>query len=156
MITLLSLDTSTTNTGYCIYKDGKYNSSGAIASPKNLTGAPKVEYMMIHIMDLLQEIQPDIVCIEELHVNRNFQSVVHLAEIIGAVHGYCLSHDIFFYSISPATWHSRLGFKSRKRIDLKQESLKYVNNNYQLTNITDDEADAICIGEAYCRLFDET
>ena len=44
--------------------------------------------------------------------------------------------------------------KNVKRNQLKEQSVKYVLDNYGL-NVGDDEADAICIGDAAMKMYGE-
>lgn len=83
-------------------------------------------------------------------------SVRCLCKIIGAVYCYSLlNKDVFYYEIQPSEWRSRLNINKgkAKREELKQMSIQYVKDNFGL-ELSDDEADAICIGSGYIKLFE--
>lgn len=111
--------------------------------------------MCIAIINLLKEYQPDIIVIEKLNVGRNMVATRCLSKIIGAVYCYSiLSDDVFYYEIQPSQWRSKIGIqsKSRKRDEYKRLSIEYVKNELGI-DVSDDEADAICAGIGYIKMF---
>ena len=66
-----------------------------------------------------------------------------------------MNHGCEFNTIRPTSWRKQLSFsqgKNIKRDQLKEQSVKYVSDNYGL-NVGDDEADAICIADAVIKLY---
>ena len=59
-------------------------------------------------------------------------------------------HEIGCVILKPTEWRKACGFKQGrvKREQLKQQAIDFVKDVYHL-QVTDDEADAICIGSAY-------
>lgn len=156
MTTLLSFDTSTSHTGYCVWHNAKYYSSGIVSSDP-YTGDDRLEPMCTGIMKILNDNSPSIVVVERINVNRNLRNTRNLAEIIGVIRGWCYCHGSFFMELSPSEWRSSIGIqkKGAKRDYYKDASLNYVKEKYHKQAETDDESDAICIGEAYINIFSE-
>lgn len=147
---LISLDTSSSETGYAIFEDAYYASSGILSPDKKLKGQPKMDDMCKRIVKLLTSENPDIVIIERMSVGRNVATARMLAEIIGVVYGWCLSHEgVYYEELTPSQWRGYLGIQGKgKREELKQVSIDYVND-HGIKVKSDNEADAICIGFAY-------
>ena len=161
---LLSLDTSSSKTGWAYFLDGKYKKSGVIdldtkeckKKYKNNSDR-RVKDMCLLVWDLIQNHKPDIIVIEKLNVSRNMNAVRVLSKVIGTVYTYhVLNDDCFYFEIQPTQWRSQLGMQSgrKKREELKQLSVEYVKNTLG-ADVADDEADSICAGVAYIKMFTE-
>lgn len=107
------------------------------------------------IWSLLEIHKPNILYIEETYAAVNPQTTKVLTRLQGVVYAWCMNHECEFNTIRPSLWRKQLNFtqgKGIKRDQLKEQSVKYVLNNYKL-NVGDDEADAICIGDAVLKMF---
>lgn len=155
MITLLSLDTSTTSTGWAIFKNGVYQESGVIDEfKKEKNGYKRLELMTKELLKSIEQLKPDIIVIEKDVVFGNMKVIDLLMKIIGAVYGYCLFNGIAYYEFAPSEWRKYVKLQAfgRKRNEFKQASIKYVKDNFD-KEVNDDESDAICVGIAYCKKF---
>ena len=154
--TLLSLDTSTTSTGWAIFKDGEYQESGVIDDFKKVkNGYERLKLMTKELLDSIGQLKPDIIVIEKDVVFGNMKVIDMLMKIIGAVYGFCLFNGITYYEFAPSEWRKyvKLQVFGRKRDEFKKASIKYIKDNLNM-DVNDDEADAICIGLAYCKKFE--
>ena len=160
---MISLDTSSSKTGWAYFLAGKYKKSGIIdldtkECKKKYKGnsEQRLEDMCLAIINLLREYKPDIIVIEKLNVGRNMIAVRHLAKVIGVVYCYSILSDCFYYEIQPSQWRSQIGIqgKNRKRDEYKQLAIEYVKNTLGI-DVTDDEADSICAGIGYIKMFTE-
>ena len=109
------------------------------------------------IWDLLEIYKPNILYIEETYAAVNPQTTKVLTRLQGVVYAWCMNHDCNFNTIRPSSWRKQLNFtqgKGIKRDQLKEQSVKYVLDYYGL-NVGDDEADAICIGDAVMKMFEK-
>ena len=68
---MVSLDTSSSETGYAVFEDAEYKLSGILVPNKGLTGQPKMDDMCKQIVGLLKKESPVIVIIERMSVGRN-------------------------------------------------------------------------------------
>lgn len=159
---LLSLDTSSSKTGWAYFEAAKYIKSGVIdfdtkehKKKYKDNSDERVEDMCLAVLDLLKKIKPDIIVVEKLNVSRNMNAVRVLSKVIGAVYTYyILSDDCSYFEIQPTQWRSQLDMQSgrKKRDELKQLSVEYVKNTLGI-DVADDEADSICAGIGYIKMF---
>lgn len=158
---LLSLDTSSTKTGWALFNNGNFEKSGVINLDTNEckkkyknNSEQRIEDMCLNIINLLKEQNPDIIVIEKLNVGRNMVAVRCLSKIIGVVYCYSILNKCFYYEIQPSQWRSQLGMQSskRKREEYKQLSIDYVKKNFN-KDVSDDESDSICAGIGYIKMF---
>lgn len=158
-VKLISLDTATGTTGYSIFIDGIYKESGIIETSSKIKGDEKLEQMMDLIHSLLKGEQPDIVITELVVPVRNAQATRMLQELTGSVRGFCVEHQISYYSLRPTEWRNAITKttgqkpKGRKREDQKEWSLDVVNNVLRIKTESNDQSDAILIGKAYIEMF---
>lgn len=109
------------------------------------------------IWDVLDEYKPNILYIEETYSAINAQTTKILTRLQGVVYAWCMNNDCEFNVILAKQWRKYLDFNQSnkvKREQLKEQSIKYVLDNYNL-KVTDDEADAICIADAVVKMFDK-
>ena len=144
---ILSFDTSSVSTGWAVFKDDEYIKSGTIREDSNIKIDKRVEEMCLKIMNKIREVEPDVVCIEELSVMRNAHTTRVLSKIISSVYVFCLMNKIKYSEYSPPEWRSVLGIKGKREV-AKEEAIEYVKINYG-KSVCDDEADAVCIGASY-------
>lgn len=158
---MISLDTSTSCTGWAYYENATYKRSGVIDLGVNTlkkkyqgNSDQRVKDMCLAVIRLLESYKPDIIVVEKLNVGRNMTAVRQLSKVIGAVYTYHILNDCFYFEIQPSQWRGQLGIQSskKKRAELKQLSIEYVKDTIGIT-ITDDEADSICAGLAYIKMF---
>lgn len=115
----------------------------------------RFEEMSHELWTILEIYKPNIVYVEETVVLRNAQTQRFLTRLQGIIYAWCMNHGCEFNTIRPTTWRKQLLFsqgKNVKRDQLKEQSVKYVSDRYNF-NVGDDEADAICIGDAVLRMF---
>ena len=159
---MLSLDTSSSKTGWAYFLDGKYKISGVIdldtkeckKKYKNDSGK-RIKDMCLLVWNLLHKYKPDIIVIEKLNVSRNMNAIRVLSKVIGTVYTYyILNEDCFYFEIQSTQWRSQLDMQSgrKKREELKQLSVEYVKNTLGI-DVGDDEADSICAGIGYIKMF---
>lgn len=113
--------------------------------------------MSHQLWTILEIYKPNIVYVEETVVLRNAQTQRFLTRLQGVIYAWCINHGCEFNTIRPTTWRKQLSFsqgKNVKRNQLKEQSVTYVLDNYGL-NVGDDEADAICIGNAVTNFFNK-
>ena len=157
MASLLSLDTSSTRTGWAFFIGGKYKKSGVIdltsKEAKKMSSDDRISTMCKTIFSIIQKLKPDSVVIEKLTVSRNMTTVRVLSKIIGTVYSYSILNDINCIEVEASQWRSALGMqkRGRKRDEYKKISVQYVEELIS-KKVTDDEADAVCIGLGYMKI----
>ena len=146
---MLALDTSTKVTGWALFINGEYKRSGSIDMHKIKDSAKRSKDMCLNITALISQSKADEVVIEELPSKRNMKTVRALSRIIGAVFYHCVNKNLKYEEISCAVWRPIVGIDNSNRDNAKLMSINRVKKVY-FKSVTDDEADAINIGEAYC------
>ena len=116
----------------------------------------RFEEMSHELWAILDIYKPNIVYVEETVVLRNAQTQRFLTRLQGVIYAWCINNGCEFNTIRPTSWRKQLSFsqgKNVKRDQLKEQSIKYVQDNYRLS-VGDDEADAICIADAVIKMFE--
>lgn len=147
-IFMVSLDSSTKKTGFGVYKNAVFNTSGLINFENIKDTEERMSLMLKSIFTVLNKYKPIIVAIEETKAPRNAQTQRVLTEILGAVRGWCLCNDAEFAPIPPSKWRKLVYGKDPANRDIaKQMAIDYVKENYSL-DVSDDEAEGILVGLA--------
>lgn len=147
---LLAFDQSSTKSGFCLIEDGKYVKSGIIDKSKIADIDTRIGEMGIAICQLIKELNPDIVIIEDIQNQSSISTVISLARLQGFILGWCYVKHIKTEIIRPSEWRKVLKFKQGagvKRQELKAQGMNYIKTKYNL-ELSEDEAEACCIGDA--------
>lgn len=144
-------------TGIACFCDGKYETHYLLDYSKDKDMENRFSCMSKGIWTILDIHKPDIIYIEETYMSNNAQTMKILTRLQGVVYAWCLNNKCEFNTIKPTQWRKLLKFnqsKNVKRKELKEQSIKYVLDNYGL-DVTDDEADSLCIADAVFNMFKE-
>lgn len=149
----LSLDASTTTTGFAVFENGELISFEKIdLKISKLDADTRLHYMKTRILKTMDIYKPDIVVCEESSANNNIRVQRMLSELNGLIEGFALFTAADYIIYSPNVWRSLVGDRDKeipsKRDDLKHWSVCRVKELYNLDITSDDIADAILIGQA--------
>lgn len=154
---LISLDTSTSSTGYAVYISGKLHRYDLIDFKRIKNTDERIKEMILKIYEIIETEKPQIIVAEMTVVTRNAQAQRNLTMILGAIQGKCLENNIFFSLLRPTEWRKLVNNEKeklpRKREELKQWSKQKVSDILGINDINDDVSDAILIGQAYINRF---
>ena len=154
---LISLDTSTSSTGYAVYISGKLHRYDLIDFKRIKNTDERIKEMILKIYEIIETENPQIIVTEMTVVTRNAQAQRNLTMILGAIQGKCLENNIFFSLLRPTEWRKLVNNEKeklpRKREELKQWSKQKVSDILGINDINDDISDAILIGQAYINRF---
>ena len=152
MIKLVSLDTSTTMSGWAVYENGEYVKSGLIDLHRSRKdAAERIDIMCREILKILTKEKPDIIAVEQLNVSRNLKTVRELSRVIDICYFYALlAGNCRFQEMSPSEWRGGLGIKAKygERQKYKTLAKNYARSCFK-QDVNEDEAEAICIGASY-------
>ena len=150
---ICGIDSSTSSTGWGVI-DTKFNDNlrlidyGAIKPNKKLETIDRIIYISRELRRILQDFKPELIVIEEMNVTRNMKSVRTLAGLITEIEVMLRNRQALYVKMTPSEWRKKVGIKCKNdREMLKKASVDYVFEKYN-ENVSDDEADAICIAEA--------
>lgn len=146
---LIGLDVSTRITGYSVFQNNKLVEHGVIDFHKEKDTVVRQRQMIKSLIQFLDAHKPDVVFIEDTFCKGNIETSMKLMMMIGSVFGWCVNNDKDFKKIKPSAWRVTVGIEvgNKNRSELKAADIEYVRQRYNLV-CGDDEADAICIGEA--------
>ena len=154
---LISLDTSTSSTGYAVYISGKMHRYDLIDFKRIKNTDERIKEMILKIYEIIETEKPQIIVAEMTVVTRNAQTQRNLTMILGAIQGKCLENNIFYSLLRPTEWRKLVNNEKeklpRKREELKQWSKQKVSDILGINDINDDISDAILIGQAYINRF---
>lgn len=154
---MIALDTSSTTTGYAIYENAVLKRHDVIdLSRAKCEPYIRVKNMKIRLITLLKQEKPDIIVVETNWKKQNIKVVQTLSEIMGVVEGYALTNNVDYVRLAPSKWRSLIQTSYPKnRKELKIWAVDTTKNIYPNIKIkTDDEADAILIGQALINEYD--
>lgn len=158
-IRLMSLDCSTKCSGLAIWENGKYINSHVIDMSNIKDVEERQKEMGIMLWKGLEYYHPSIVYIEDTYCAGNPDVQKKLNRIQGVIFAWCITHNAEFHCIMPSAWRKHIpdfpNGKGVKRQEQKNFSVKYVTQKYNLTPKSDDESDAILIGEGVLRMYEE-
>ena len=153
MTKLLSIDSSTSSTGYAIFVDGQYSRSGCIDLKNIKNSTERLSEMIRQLFLLIEKEKPDIVVAEEMVVARNMKTSRFLIMILGAVCGKCIDNNMFWYTLRPTEWRKLIpGEKPTGRDKLKTWSKETAKEMFGI-EVNDDVSDAILVGQAYINMW---
>lgn len=154
MSNILALDLSTKSSGWST-RVGDQLESGVLAS-SSTTIEKRIAFMRNGVIDLIKKYNIDTVVVEEVHAEYTHNSTVN--QRLNWLQG-CIRVAVWEYNknikietILPNSWRAKIGIKTGRGVTrdvLKQKDIEYVLNKYG-KKVIDDEADSICILDAYC------
>ena len=156
-IRLISLDCSTKCSGLAVWDNGKYIESHVIDMSKIKDVEERQKQMGLELWKGLDYYCPSIVYIEDTYCHGNPEVQKKLNRIQGVIFAWCITNNAEFYCIMPSAWRKYIPeFPNGKgRKELKNFSVKYVTDKYGFVPTTDDQSDAILIGEGVLRMYEK-
>lgn len=150
---LLSLDQSSKCSGYAVFVDEKLLTYGKFTFTDQDIDARLVK-IRNKIKELIDQYKPNHVIYEDIqqqnNVANNIQTFKVLAEVYGIISELLEELAIPHSTVISTSWKSTLGIKGRTRQEQKQNAQQHVVDTYGI-QVTQDIADAICIGEHYLK-----
>lgn len=150
----LSLDISTTGTGWAIYDGSTLLQSGVIRpKPKSFYERAKImasELKMVQLRALQKYDKPfdDIVVEKNSVMGPNQQSMIKIGIVTGLILGRLVADEIYFVNVSTWRKYWKFSYKDRSKKSMKQQAIATVLNEFK-KQVKDDEADAILIGSYF-------
>lgn len=152
MAKVLALDLSTKRSGYALRDDNNELIYGAISSSDNRV-EKRITKMRDEVVKLIRKYDIDTIIAEEVRqdgLNNHTAKVLMWLQGCIAVAAWEVDPAIKVEFIGASSWRSKLKLQGRavKRDVQKAIDIKYVLDKYGIKTL-DDEADAICILDAY-------
>ena len=142
----LALDQSSHITGYAIYNNTQLIEYGYFELTNPDIGKRLINFKE-KINELIQQYEIEEIAYEDITLQHGAVTVYKtLAFIIGILNELIAEKNLKQQCILPSSWRHTCGIKGKVRKDQKKNTMDYVNNKYNI-KATEDECDAICIGE---------
>ena len=147
---ILALDQSSRISGWAIFEDDELKASGTIVINPNYNLGERLHKIRTEVKDLIQSQNIEKVYLEDIyadgqHVN-NISTFKTLAEVFGVLFELCVDLNIPVEAVLAVKWKSVVGIKGRTRSDQKKNAKTHVYDKFKI-KATEDQSDAICIGE---------
>ena len=154
---ILAIDPSTHVSGWSIGQDTNLQQHGYITA-----SSKEVKKRIIKMRDQLSKIiknnKIDKIIMQEVRPDfgHHTTKILIWLQAVIVITAYEINPLIEFEFINPSQWRAALKIKQGrgvKRDQVKNSDIQYVKNKYNIT-VNDDQADAICIFDAYWEKFD--
>ena len=149
---ILAIDQSSRCNGYAIFENDQLIDSGTFTLMPDDVGERLVQ-LRNEIIKFIQYNQIDVVLFEDIQLQSGMAGVTTykvLAEVFGVIQELVTELGIEYHIVHSQTWKSALNIKGKARAEQKKNAQAYVNNTYNI-KVTQDAADAICIGASYLK-----
>ena len=159
---VLSLDMSTTCTGWALFKEEKLIDYGKITPNKNDEWQDRLQETAFEIKSVVEHYNPTKIIAEDVPLKRSggMKTLVMLGAVQGALLAICGTYDIEYQLVPVATWRRKVELfdgteKGKERSVLKQHSIELANKLFDLSLVyksptskfnDDDISDAILVG----------
>lgn len=150
----MSLDVSTTGTGWAVFDGSTLVQSGAI-KPKSKSFYERGclmtnELKMIQLRAIESYKKPfeDIVVEKNSVMGPNQQSMIKIGIVTGMILGRLVADEIYFVNVSTWRKYWKFSYKDRSKKSMKKQSIETVEREFNKA-VKDDEADAILIGSYF-------
>lgn len=152
---MLAIDPGTQSLGLSVFANGNLVDYEGLKTKEKDNN--KTATMAKLLLTALEQANPIQVVIEDVYEGKSITSIKGNTILQGVVLAYCIQHDIPLWVFKTAEWRKLLGIKNGKREQAKIDDMQYVltHTDIEKDSINEDIADAICIGLAYCKLFQE-
>ena len=147
METILCLDQATHTTGYSVWQESKMIAQGKF-SYEDTNLPERLHKIKLHVLKLIKQYNIKKLYLEDIQQQEKAGVTTYkvLAELIGILQDLAFENQLDCELIPSSVWKSACGIKGRARAEQKANAQKHVQVTYGL-KVTQDEADAICIGE---------
>lgn len=155
--TILALDVSTSATGYALYSEGTCKLSGVIKKPasKKNNWLIRVQEMAKELENVLSDYNVDVFVIEDSFNSLNVKTLKKLCLAQGLLIGRLIGESELV-QVYPKEWQAYYGLARMKRAEIKEKSIGIAQKITKMSNPkSDDEADAIVIGNYYVNRMDK-
>lgn len=148
----LSLDQSLNTTGYALFDDKTLIAYGKFNIPAAKPIEQRLNLFIKEVMKLEEEYHFKDIFFEDIQYQNNAETYKKLAFVQAALIIWCYNTSHKFTILAPSHWRSILknNYKinfGRSRQEQKQKARELVRQTYQM-EVSEDEADAICLGIA--------
>lgn len=149
---VLAFDQASIISGWALFDDNELKKFGNFHLDENQPVSVRLNNFHARLLNMIEIYQPDVLVFEDIQL-QNFggknEVGVTTYKVLAAVLGICqmvsAETNIPHYIVHSATWRNFLNIKGRTRTDRKRSAQLLIRQIYEV-NVSEDEADAICLG----------
>lgn len=161
---ILAMDQATQISGWALFDNDSLVKFGKVNVPESLDKVERIYSMKCWLISMIENVKPDLIVFEDIQYqpekgeNRTQASFIGvttfkaLAELLGVLTSSCFENKITYRIVPSATWRSGVGVLGKTRTDKKRSAQILIKKNYDVY-VSEDEADAICIGRYASKAF---
>lgn len=147
----LAIDQASRTTGWATYDNKNLIASGYFSIPANKTMGQRLNIFCDKLSDLIKKYNIEKLYYEGIQYQNNIETYKKLA-MIQAMVIYTCYNNIDCMELTPSHWRSIIKDKhgvkfGRTRMEQKKKAQDFVKDFFD-KEVTEDEADAICLGYA--------
>lgn len=148
---ILCLDQATYTAGWSIFDDKELIRFGKVSFKETDQTELRINQVKHWLINMIKNVNPDLIVLEDIQLqttynNKNAVGTYRvLAELLGVLINTCIELNIRYEIVHSKTWKSFCRVNGKTRTDQKRSAQLIILNKYNI-NVTQDEADALCIG----------
>lgn len=150
----LSLDISTTATGWALFEGSDLVESGVLKHKsksffeRGLFMARELRTIQLRALQHYEGAFESIVVEKNSVMGPNQQSMISIGIVTGLILGRLVADNVYFVNVSTWRKYWKFSYKDRSKKSMKLQAVAKVSETFDL-NVKDDEADAILIGSYF-------
>lgn len=150
----LSLDISTTATGWALFEGSDLVESGVLKHKsksffeRGRFMANELRIIQLRALQTYKGAFESIVVEKNSVMGPNQQSMISIGIVTGIILGRLVADNVYFVNVSTWRKYWKFSYKDRSKKSMKLQSVAKVSENFDL-NVKDDEADAVLIGSYF-------
>ncbi len=145
---LISIDADSFKLAIAVFYDSNLQDTYIIQSDKKQKSDDRAFVLFAGFSKFLEDERPDMVCIEKAVYNGSFPATTTITEMVGFCKLACHQFNIPYELIHITHWKKLTAGKGNAK---KSEIMEFASKKWSkiIDNVTQDQADAACIGLAY-------
>lgn len=149
---VLCLDQATKVSGWSVWDGQKLVAQGKFSFEEDGNLVSRLHQIKLNVLQLIKDYNIQKLYLEDIQYQQQAGVTTYkiLAELIGVLQELAFENQIPSELVHSQSWKSSCGIKGRARAEQKQSAQQHVKQVYGLS-VSQDEADAICIGEHVTR-----
>jgi len=150
----LALDQALKTSGWAIFYNTELEKIGTIETSPIYSIHIRLGTIWKHLDMLFEQEKFEYIFLEDTQKQTNLETYKKLCYVQAVILLWCFHHGVGYTILSPSHWRKILKDKfgvsfGRKREEQKRAAVNWVKEKYvSFQNISEDEADAVCIGIA--------
>ncbi len=132
-------------TGFAVYENESLVKHGVLDCSQHKDIDKRNHAIVNLILSTIKRYNGEVFAVEDIQYQGILRSYKPLARLLGAIEVMMVEHKFAYQVVKPGEWRKACEIKGRKREEQKANAIAWVKEKFN-KDVTEDEADAICIG----------